>query len=69
MVEKEKDVEKHMTVQLGGMGLYGTTSNVNIAGYQATGDLENAGHPEKGFKKESGYSGAIASLEGTEQRD
>lgn len=47
--EKDNTPEKFKT-ELGGMGLYGTTSNTEIAGYVATGDIENAGQLDKGFK-------------------
>lgn len=68
MVEKHKEPE-HVTVQFGGMGLYGTTSNMNVAHYQVPGDIENADHPDKGSQKEQGYSGAVASIDKIEQRD
>ncbi|QOR68151.1 hypothetical protein IM538_08595 [Cytobacillus suaedae] len=64
---KSKNEDVH--VELGGMGLYGTTSNMEIAGYEATGDIENAGQIDKGFKKEQGHQGATASLRGEHQRD
>ncbi|GIO24356.1 hypothetical protein [Oceanobacillus sp. J11TS1] len=48
--KKEKKDEK-INVKLGGMGLYGTTSNTEIAGYKASGDIENAGKIDKGFEK------------------
>lgn len=33
------------------MGLYGTTSNKEIAGYRTSGDINNAGQIDKGFKR------------------
>lgn len=63
-----RDMHKEANVELGGMGLYGTTTNEELAGYQATGDIENAGHLEKGFKKEKGHQGATSSVKGTHQR-
>ncbi|SHG14194.1 hypothetical protein SAMN05216225_101721 [Ornithinibacillus halophilus] len=33
------------------MGLYGTTSNQEIAGYHMSGDIEYAGQLNKGFKR------------------
>lgn len=50
MMSKEIDKEK-INVELGGMGIIGTTSNVEVGGYQASGDIENAGRLDKGFKK------------------
>lgn len=40
-----------VNTELGGMGLYGTTSNGEVAGYKASGDIENAGRLDKGFQK------------------
>lgn len=68
MEQKKNRKNEKINVELGGMGLYGTTSNVEIAGYEATGDIENAGQL-KGFKKEEGHMGATASLKGHDQRD
>jgi hypothetical protein len=65
---KDKTPEK-LKVELGGMGLYGTTSNTEIAGYMATGDIENAGQIDKGFKKLNEESGASASLDDTNPGD
>jgi len=48
--KKEHDNQK-INVELGGMGLYGTTSNAEIGGYKASGDIENAGRLDKGFEK------------------
>ncbi|WP_053220199.1 hypothetical protein [Virgibacillus senegalensis] len=69
MTAKRKHPEKEANAELGGMGLYGTTSTEEVAGYQATGDIENAGKPEKGFRKEAGHRGASASVKGEHQRD
>ncbi|WP_409302741.1 hypothetical protein [Peribacillus sp. SCS-155] len=68
MDKKMDDIQQEANVELGGMGLFGTTSNVEIAGYEATGDIENAGQLDK-FRKEEGHRGATASLQGKEQRD
>ncbi|WP_042141925.1 hypothetical protein [Paucisalibacillus sp. EB02] len=65
---KDKTPEKFKT-ELGGMGLYGTTSNTEIAGYMATGDIENAGQLDKGFKKLNRESGASASLDDSNPGD
>ncbi|WP_249871804.1 hypothetical protein [Oceanobacillus saliphilus] len=51
MDKKKERNEQKINVKLGGMGLYGTTSNTEIAGYMASGDIENAGRLDKGFKK------------------
>ncbi|MBM7690996.1 hypothetical protein JOC77_000399 [Peribacillus deserti] len=69
MGTKNNRENEKVHVELGGMGLYGTTSNTEIAGYQATGDIENAGRLDKGFKKEEGHRGATASLADEHQRD
>lgn len=66
--EKDNTPEKFKT-ELGGMGLYGTTSNTEIAGYIATGDIENAGQLDKGFKKLNEDSGATASLDDSNPGD
>lgn len=63
MSNSQDKTPKKLKVELGGMGLYGTTSNTEIAGYMATGDIENAGQIDKGFKKLNGESGATASLD------
>lgn len=49
-VTKKRDKQK-INVELGGMDLFGTTSNAPVGGYQASGDIENAGRLDKGFKK------------------
>jgi hypothetical protein len=69
MDKKSKKLDEKINVELGGMGLYGTTSDQEIAGYQATGDIENAGRLDKGFKKEEGHRGSTASYVGKDQRD
>ncbi|WP_079528355.1 hypothetical protein [Halobacillus hunanensis] len=48
--KKDRNKEK-VNGKLGGMGLYGTTSNTEIAGYKASGDIENAGRLDKGFQR------------------
>ncbi|MUK88487.1 hypothetical protein GMD78_08790 [Ornithinibacillus sp. L9] len=69
MSDKNDKTPKNIKVELGGMGLYGTTSNQEIAGYKATGDIENAGQLDKGFQKEEGSSGAEPTFEDHSQRD
>lgn len=62
-MDKKKDkIKEDVNVELGGMGLYGTTSNKEIAGYKTSGDIENAGNIEKGFIGPEGEAGAQASL-------
>ncbi|WP_087973149.1 hypothetical protein [Oceanobacillus rekensis] len=51
MDKKKEHTNEKVSVKLGGMGLYGTTSNTEIAGYKASGDIENAGRLDKGFQK------------------
>ncbi|MDY0406803.1 hypothetical protein P5G51_016850 [Virgibacillus sp. 179-BFC.A HS] len=62
MLEKKKKVEENINVELGGMGFYGTTSNEEVAGYRASGDIENAGRLDKGFKRPEDEAGAEASV-------
>ncbi|MFS0646007.1 hypothetical protein [Siminovitchia sp. 179-K 8D1 HS] len=50
-MDKKDKIRKNVNAELGGMGLYGTTSNKNIGGYETSGDIENAGKPDKGFKR------------------
>jgi len=60
MDKKKKDkVKENVNAELGGMGIYGSTSNREIAGYETSGDIENAGNL-KGFKRPEG-DGAQAS--------
>lgn len=68
-MSKQNNKEDDLKVQLGGMGLYGTTSNVEVSGYQMSGDIENAGQLDKGFKKVEGQTGATASRKHQMQRD
>ncbi|MEC5424720.1 hypothetical protein QGM71_14625 [Virgibacillus sp. C22-A2] len=51
MSKKKEQDPKRINVELGGMGLYGTTSNAEVGGYKASGDIENAGRLDKGFQK------------------
>lgn len=51
MDKKNEHIGDKINVKLGGMGLFGTTSNMEIAGYKASGDIENAGRLDKGFQK------------------
>ncbi|WP_043933195.1 hypothetical protein [Bacillus sp. EB01] len=67
-MDKKDTIREEANVELGGMGLYGTTSNVPVAGYEASGDIENAGDLSK-FKKEKGHMGATSSLTGHHQQD
>ena len=47
-----KEIDKQrINVELGGMGIIGTTSNAEVGGYRASGDIENAGRLDKGFQK------------------
>ena len=70
MSNKKGEKEENVNVALGGMGLYGTTSNAEIAGYMASGDIENAGRLDKGFKKvEEDDLAAEASLKEGDKQD
>lgn len=52
MMSKQKGNDKQkINVELGGMDLFGTTSNAEVGGYKASGDIENAGRLDKGFQK------------------
>ncbi|GIO28070.1 hypothetical protein [Ornithinibacillus bavariensis] len=62
MSKKQDKTPEKLNVQLGGMEIYGTTGNTEFAGYKTSGDIENAGKPDKGFKKND-KNGAIASLD------
>jgi hypothetical protein len=62
VTEEKKKEPKNINVELGGMGLYGTTGNVEVEGYSMSGDIENAGQLDKGFKKKKEHMGAKASL-------
>ncbi|UOR11289.1 hypothetical protein [Halobacillus amylolyticus] len=70
MDKKKERNEKNVNGKLGGMGLYGTTSNTEIAGYKASGDIENAGKVDKGFEKvEEEDTAPRASVKEGEQED
>lgn len=58
----KNSVKENVNVELGGMGVFGTTSNEEIAGYRSSGDIENAGQVEKGFKRPEEEEGAKASI-------
>ncbi|WP_373895432.1 hypothetical protein ACUL41_13495 [Virgibacillus natechei] len=68
--KKEPNREK-VNTKLGGMGLYGTTSNEEIAGYRASGDIENAGKLDKGFQKPEDEDDVMptSSIKEGEQKD
>ncbi|GEL78512.1 hypothetical protein [Tenuibacillus multivorans] len=70
MDKKKKNTKEDLNVKLGGMGLYGSTSNEEIAGYKASGDIENAGQLDKGFEKpDESDRQPDASLKEGEQED
>ena len=70
MDKNKKDrIKEDVNVELGGMGLYGTTSNEEVAGYRSSGDIENAGQLDKGFERPKGEAGAEASLKDKHQKD
>lgn len=50
-MKQKNTARENVNAELSGMGLYGTTSNKNIGGYEASGDIENAGRLDKGFKR------------------
>ncbi|MBD8027151.1 hypothetical protein H9636_10845 [Ureibacillus sp. Re31] len=51
MNKKKEQNKQRINVELGGMDLFGTTSNAEVGGYKASGDIENAGRLDKGFQK------------------
>ncbi|WP_188208137.1 hypothetical protein [Alkalibacillus aidingensis] len=66
---QKKRNEENVNAKLGGMGLYGTTSNQEIGGYQASGDIENAGNLDKFKKVEEDDRQPEASLKEDGQED
>ena len=69
IVSKGHDKQR-ISVELGGMEIFGTTSNAPVGGYQASGDIENAGRLDKGFKKvEEADRFPKASLKEGEQKE
>jgi hypothetical protein len=69
MEDKKDKIQENVRTQLGGMGLYGTTSNEEVAGYRASGDIENSGQLDKGFQKEPGNEGETASFSIKQQKE
>ncbi|RHW33958.1 hypothetical protein D1B33_14215 [Lysinibacillus yapensis] len=51
MSKQKRNDKQRINVELGGMDLFGTTSNAAVGGYKASGDIENAGRLDKGFQK------------------
>lgn len=51
MNKKIEQNKQRINVELGGMELFGTTSNAEVGGYKASGDIENARRLDKGFQK------------------
>jgi len=68
LVKKDNERNEKINVELGGMGLYGTTSNAEIAGYKATGDIENAGQIDK-LEKADKHKQARASIIDKDEQD
>lgn len=67
--KKKESLNDRVNAELAGMGLYGTTSNEEIAGYQTSGDIENAGQLDKGFKRPEGEGGAQASIKDNKEKE
>lgn len=66
---QKKKVEKGMVqedvnAELGGTAIFGTTSNKEIADYETSGNIENAGDIEKGYTSPEDGAGARASVKG-----
>ena len=53
-----------MNAELGGTAIFGTTSNKEIADYETSGNIENAGDIEKGYTSPEDGAGARASVKG-----
>lgn len=51
MGKEKRNKKEKINVELSGMSLFGTTSNTEVGGYKASGDIENAGRLDKGFQK------------------
>ncbi|WP_085521221.1 hypothetical protein [Tuberibacillus sp. Marseille-P3662] len=66
---KEKKNTEEFNAELYGMGLYGTTANIEVEGYNMSGDIENAGHLDKGYKKDKEHMGAQASVENSDSEE
>lgn len=60
--QKDTEMNEKINTALGGMSLYGTTGNIKIDGYEMSGDIENAGQLDKGFKRGEETLGAQASI-------
>ncbi|PYZ94987.1 hypothetical protein CR194_05580 [Salipaludibacillus keqinensis] len=60
MSDKKDHIKKNIKAELGGMSLYGTTSNMEVEGYEMSGDIENAGQLDKGFKRNKEHDGEVA---------
>lgn len=58
--KQNKKTNENVNAELGGMRLYGTTSNVEVEGYKMSGDIENAGQLNKGFKRKKEHDGEVA---------
>lgn len=69
MKDNKDQTPEKLKVELGGMGFYGTTTNKEIGGYKTSGDIENAGQLDKGFKNANDKSGATASLDDSNPGD
>lgn len=69
MEKNKKSSKEDVNVELGGMGIYGTTSNEEIAGYRTSGNIENAGQIDKGFERPKEEAGAVASLKDKHEKD
>ncbi|WP_158737602.1 hypothetical protein [Alteribacillus sp. YIM 98480] len=70
MDKKNEHKNEKINVKLGGMGLYSNTSNTEIGGYKASGDIENAGQLDKGFQKvEEEDTAPSASIKEGDQKD
>ena len=66
----DKKKEGNINLKLGGMSLLSDNFHAEVGGYEASGDIENAGRLDKGFRKvEEDDLAATASLKEGDQED
>ncbi|TFB21706.1 hypothetical protein E3U55_07670 [Filobacillus milosensis] len=67
MDKKDERDQADINVKLGGMAVYGTTSNKAIGGYKASGDIEKAGKLDEFEKPEEADRQSDASIKAGEK--
>ncbi|MCP8616214.1 hypothetical protein [Salirhabdus salicampi] len=58
----KRNKNERTKASLDGMKIYGTTGNVEVEGYQMSGDIENAGRLDKGYTNNQKETSAEASI-------